>query len=128
MAINNLTAKDICTIIKTCKRAGISEFELGTLKFKIGAHAETVGTQLEIPGVGSYLPQSGMVDQPQNAQKTELSDEDKENIRLETESTLALNDPEFFEDHVTDQLLFGEVTHGRHDGENDSRRIEHSVY
>ena len=114
-AKNNLTSREICNIIKACAKAGVSDIKVYGVEITFGSNAVVEGIQLPFPGMDTTLPQSGMIEEltPQN---TELSLEDRENIRLATESQLALDDPEAFESFMVDELIYGE------DKDDDERR------
>ena len=125
MEINSLTGKEICNIIKECARANVSKVKISDLEIEFGTKTKTVeeGTQLPLPGMETTTPQLGTIDKTKSPEIVELSDEDKEHLRLVNEAQLTLDDPVLFEEHITDELLYSEVTN---EG-NERRRLEQSV-
>lgn len=124
MEIKDLTAADICSIIKAGARANVSKLTIGGLEIDFGTQQKVEeGIQLPLPGMVTTSPQSGTIEQQTSPNKIELSEEDEQNLRFANEAQMTLEDPQLFEEYVTDELLYGEVVN---EG-NERRRLEQSV-
>ena len=118
MGISTLRAKEICAIIKTCARSGVTDVELGDFKIKFGAQkgpegakATTEGTQLELPELGTA---DGQIPKEQMdiLQKRAVED-------LAQAQTL-IDSPEQFETDMVNGLLYDK---GAEDGSQGSTRV-----
>lgn len=125
MEIKSLTSKDICNIIEASARAGVSDLSIGDLSISFSGTQKPVSEGIHSPflGIEETPPTSGKMEIKEQPNLTKLSPEDRESLRIAAEAQLAFDDPSVFEEYVTDELLYGEVT----DEENGRRRLEHPV-
>lgn len=84
--MNDLTAKEICAIIKVCRDCQVSSLELGILKVSFG---------------DSYTPVEAL---PFLAESTLPTNKETPTINQDDSSHLMLSDPEKYE-----QILFGDL-------------------
>ena len=96
----DLTAKDICNIIKACKDAGVNEFTLGSLQFSLGATPERVDQQSPVADPLLTMPQSDQTDQAM-----QLGMLDEENMREQFFAQQLIDDPQGFETTIADGFI-----------------------
>lgn len=120
MEIKSLTGNEICNIIRTSKKAEVRFLKIGELELHFGTKIVEEGTQLPQAGMHATPPQPGTVELEKTPESVELSEQDKEELLEHTVASLTVNDPEAFEDYITDELLHG----GDHNEENERQRIE----
>ena len=85
---NKLSAKEICSIIKTCKEAGVKEFVLHDLSLKFG-----IKDFPEITPTSVYTPQPGTI------VESEITKTESKDLQ---DALLAVDDPVAWEER---QLL-----------------------
>jgi len=102
---NSFKRQDICAIIEKCKDCGVSEFQMGQLKFSFNAR-EKVITDLPSPLKDNEGPKYNSLDITPEIQRD--IDESNEDAKLEAEliereyelSTMHIADPEGYEELV----------------------------
>jgi len=118
METNDLKDIDICNIIKTCAKSGVTELIFGTLKvnFKQPGMAATETW----PGMVHAPPESGTT--AEQVKKLALTTEDQELLDELAETQVMMDDPDQFEQSIIDHYLHQD--NGVVDGDSESRHSQ----
>lgn len=106
METNNLKSTDICNIIKTCAKSGVTNFEFGSIKIGFGEVAQEVTFVKE----GDIIP-------------LDITSEDKEFMSELQETQTMMDDPEQWEQNMVDSFMDnqnGEINAGSRRNEVES--------
>ena len=98
---SSLSCQDICTIIEKCSSSGVSNFQIGSLKFSFNASEKTVTKPLTLSQVSErpvgFTPE--IEEEMNNSAK--MAELEAELIEKETElSILHIEDPAHYEELV----------------------------
>lgn len=101
--LSQMSARDLCLIMKACKDAGVRKFTFDTLSLEFSGSQ----SQFEPPtNVSASQPQT-IFDPTLSAPETLLTPQDKELLQEAAESQLLIDDPAAFEEHMIGRDVYG---------------------
>jgi len=96
---NKLSAADVCSIIETCNRAGVSEIAIGDMKVVFSNGVAKPSSWLALP-TGVTKP----VEEP-DVDELEMTDADRRTIDDAMQAHMMLEDPLAYEDSIIDGAM-----------------------